>query len=363
MVMAVVLLFGGVFSFFGMNGIGAKALVDGGYDRNDIIYYFSDYYPTISHTTFSQAVGKNCLVYDVQKVDEEEFGDMVSDDYFSGFGYNCMFILDIKTFAPGTDLLYELFSYLKDVEECKTVLITNSVSSAGLVYNTISEYVDIHYNCTDDRLGAFAEAIVTRQMEEFADKYLTITGNGTLNNTTFLIDNILDDLTECVGNGLDYLREVSPFFNRFIPALLEYAMPDPDLVTVSNEDILTNSNIRILVHTGECTFVDVITGEDNIALPNNDGLYPTALQDYAVVGFSNLDKDLWNMLKAFREYVVDEDDSLSAFEAEYLLPIHLLEAEPIIWDEDGLVVSAFFGDDENPDDLLTALVALYESAA
>ena len=92
--MAVAVLFGSVFSFLGVKDVKANALVDRAYGRTHLVYYFCDSYPTFPNTLLKTIFTEDLLVYDIQKVDESTFNDMVTaDGYFAGLGMNSMFYL------------------------------------------------------------------------------------------------------------------------------------------------------------------------------------------------------------------------------------------------------------------------------
>ncbi|MBQ8429492.1 MAG: hypothetical protein IJX30_05305 [Clostridia bacterium] len=353
LVMAVVVLFGGIFSLFGVKNVKVNALVNEAYGRTHLVYYFCDSYPTFPNTLLKTIFTEDLLVYDIQKVDESTFNDMVTtDEYFVGLDMNSMLILDLKTFAPETSVLCELFCQVKSGYGCKTVLVTNNVSSSGVVFSSLAECVDLFYSSTC-RLQAFAQEIVATQR-------LSNIGNGTVNGTTFLIDNIIDNPEDYAGAGLDTLCDADPFLDYFITELLDYADPDPTLTTVSSEDVLTNSGIRIWLQTGGGSFVDAISGQTNISLPDTNGVinvYPTATQDYAVVGFSNIDPQFWGMIDNFHDNV-NEIGGIPS----HLMPVHILEVVPIEYGEDGISAFIFSGADANAEDFLTVLQNLYFSS-
>lgn len=341
--MAVAVLFGSVFSFLGVKDVKANALVDEAYGRTHLVYYFCDSYPTFPNTLLKTIFTEDLLVYDIQKVDESTFNDMVFDEYFAGLGMNSMFILDLKTFAPETSVLCSLFCEIKSEYGCKTVLVTNNVSSSGGVFSGLEDCVDLFYSSTC-RLQAFAQEIVTTQR-------LGYIGNGMVNGTTFLIDNILDNPEDYEGAGLDTLCDADPFLDYFITELLGYAVPDPTLTTVTNDDWLTNSGIRIWLQTGGGNFVDAISGQTNTSFPTvND--YPTT-QDYAVIGFSEIDLQFGGMIDYFHDNVNGVP--------EYVLPVHILEVEPITYAEDGISAFIFSGADANAGEFLSVLRNLYLS--
>lgn len=345
LVMAVAVLFGSVFSFLGVKSVKANALVDGAYGQTHLVYYFCDYYPTFPNTMLANVFYEDLLIYDIQEVDENTFYNMIGNEYFLGLGMNSMFILDLKTFAPETYMLCDLFCQIKSEYGCKTVLIVNEVSASGVVFSQLEECLDLVYNSTC-RLQAFAQQIVATQM-------LGNIGNGMVNNTIFLIDNIVDNPEDYAGLGLDALREADRFLDYFIDEVLGYAVPDPSLTSVTDEEWLTNAGVRILLYAGNGCFVDVISGDRNLPFPDAN-VYSPATQDYAVVGFSNIDSELWGMI----DYFHDNVNGVPAF----VLPVHILEVEPIEYGDDGISAFIFSGADGNAEDFLTVLQNLYFSS-
>ena len=343
--MAVAVLFGSVFSFLGVKDVKANALVGGAEGRSNVVYYFCDYYPTFPNTMLKSVFNENLLVYDIQEVDESTFNDMVSNGYFTGLGMNSMFILDLNTFAPETSVLCNVFCQIKIEYGCKTVMVANEVSASGVVFSQLEECLDLVYNSTC-RMQAFAQEIVATQM-------LGSVGNGMVNGTTFLFDNIIDDTEYYRGAGLDMLRDADPFFGYFIDELLGYAVPDPSLMSVTDDERLTNAGVRILLHTGNGYFVDAISGDRNIPFPDASEYSPET-QDYAVVGFSNIDPLLGGMI----DYFHDNVNGVPAF----VLPVHILEVEPIEYGDDGISAFIFSGADDNAEDFLTILQNWYYSS-
>ncbi|MBQ8429301.1 MAG: hypothetical protein IJX30_04325 [Clostridia bacterium] len=356
--MAFAVLFGGVFSLFGVNNVKAKALGGNYFGQDNAIYYFSDYYPTLSNIELSSSFGVNGLYYDVQKVDENEFASMVNANYFSGFGDYCTFILDIKTFAVDTTVLDTLFDYLKNEEGCYTGLMLSSLAASGITDWSFADNVDIFATVDFSELEIFAEDIVTRQCGTNEAYDFGPTGNNTLHNTTFLFDNILDNPVECAGMGLEYLQEISPFFDYFITDLLENVEPDASLEYSTPEEMLTLLGIRLLAHTTGNSYVDLLGGETVPVGTDISDLNPTAAQDYAVVGFSNLcDPDVYEMIEDFQDA-----SGVSAWQAEYKLPVHILEAETINFGSDGIAASIYTGGENDASAFLDALQALLRNS-
>ena len=117
---------------------------------SDTIYYFFDYYPTIDNTTFSIEYGSryNIVYARHHEITSEEFIGLFVNGYFTGFGDNCVVVIDIKTFKPEESKLSELFAYLKEDEECVTVFVTTYDQAD---YSSITfDNVDVYYK-TDFR--------------------------------------------------------------------------------------------------------------------------------------------------------------------------------------------------------------------
>lgn len=158
-----------------------------GYDgESNTIYYFFDFYPTISPTTMTAEYGETYnIVYD--RYDNiDSFETMVKCGYFSGFGSNCTVIIDLKLIYPEALTLYNLFYSLKETQNCKTMLITT--------YITDFEYVDVCFVATFSRLNEFINESL---------RYL-IKHNGTLSNTVFLIDGNIVSSTKNYSELITY---------------------------------------------------------------------------------------------------------------------------------------------------------------
>lgn len=355
--MALVLFFGGVFSFLGVKKIKANALSDDYFGQANVVYYFSDYYPTFPNTVLSPSFPEGSLIYDVQRIDESDFSSMINANYFSGFGANCTLILDIKTFVLENSTLSGLCSSLKANYGCKIVLITTSLSSSELDTSELEDCVDMFYDTDFSKLEIFTQEIIAAQMRYDI-------GNGRLDGTTFLIDNILDEPADYAGMGLDYLCENSPFFDYFITELLDNIQPDASLEYSDTESMLTAMGIRIWHHTVNGAFMDMLTGNTVASLPedvvnNFVDLFPTATCDYVTIGFSSLSLYVSNMIKSFQLRAVGLGRVQSKSEANMLSPLHILEAQKITYGDD---IAAFIaGGDIDDEEFLSELEDLWAS--
>ena len=168
MAMAVVLLFGGVFSFFGVNSLKAKA-VSSEYSH-EAIYYFNDAYPSLTHCKCWEEF-THLPFYEYQQVDEDTFNEMANgitgdfeSSYFNDITDGALVIIDIKMFMPNDGALYVLFSGLK-AKGCTTAFI--SVYSSDEFSEGTLEYIDYFYQSDfsnmeyfiDDSIRHFTERI------------------------------------------------------------------------------------------------------------------------------------------------------------------------------------------------------------
>lgn len=122
------------------------------YYDGSYVYYFCDYYPTLDYKTFHDTFDTS-IYYDVRWVNKDQFNDLVHSMYFQEFTKR-MIIFDIKTFMPDTDVLCELFSYLRDME-CVTGFVT-FFDESDFPDTDFFEYLDIFVdNAHFDAMGFF----------------------------------------------------------------------------------------------------------------------------------------------------------------------------------------------------------------
>ena len=292
-------------------------------DKNitvDNIYYFTDYYPTVSYKSL-QAFGKN-LTFDHQYVKSNEFTDMVESGYFSNIGYeDTLVIIDIKTFLPDNNVINALFYDLRQLQDCKTLLV-----SAYDEDNFDTQYIDA-FVCDSQfvRLGNFIDMSLNDM-----NYRLNMNVN---NNTAYLIDGDLADIEALAAGPSDLLAvlDSSPFLQKFMESF------DPSLsshdsakyIEVANK--LIADNVLLLVQISGDEFVDVLTG----ATHDVHELMTDDKYDMSAFGFINFSYGYYSQLKYMQNnmealpiyaFIVDSfnigDDGLIVITDENLLEIY-----------------------------------------
>ena len=285
------------------------------------IYYFSDYYPSIDVTTMFDLYGNSYgIVYDRQQITYQDFHNLITGNYFTGFSDHCVVIIDIKTFKPDSNDLLSLFYNLKILQGCKTVFVTTYNLSS---YNNISfeDYVDVFY--TSD-LSAIND-LGSRALENIG--YDT----GDYANSVFLIDRQLFNVNNYFGQDMNYICENNGFICNLILTLANYYSVDTtgyDYNEIANE-LRINYNIKIIVYDSNYILYDILTWSMYIADSIED-LRGELSEDssnpyhFIAIGISELDSFFYNLL--LEEQQIND------------LPVYLLEADPIIWGDDGVTI-------------------------
>lgn len=286
------------------------------------IYYFSDYYPSIDVTTMFDLYGNSYgIVYDRQQISTaQDFHNLITGNYFTGFSDHCVVIIDIKLFQPDSNDLLSLFYNLKILQGCKTVFVTTYNLSS---YNNISfeDYVDVFY--TSD-LSAI-NGLGSRALENI--EYDT----GDFANSVFLIDRQLFNVNNYFGQDMNYICEDNGFIRNLILTLANYYSVDTTGYDYNDiaSDLRTEANIKILVYDNDYIFYDILTWSMYIADSIED-LRGELSEDnsnpyhFIAIGISELDSFFYNLLL--------EEQQINYF------PVYILEADPIIWGEDGLAI-------------------------
>lgn len=320
MLLAFALLVAGLASFGVFSETNASALTPDYNGDPDTIYYFSDYYPTLTYEELENEFGWYNIVIDHQYVDEQEFYDMIHDGYFWGFDYDtCVVIIDIKTFMPDPYELLDLFAMLKS-QGCITVYVS-IYDEYDYSDTEFLEFLDVFVNDYQfDRLQSF----IYNALYDYKWMYR----DGDLFDTGFIIDGNLIDVEEYFGDDMDTLCENSPFLRYFLYYLRWFMGIRYDEFENYQElaDMLRDwYAIQIYVHVGGNEYVEILSWTTYYF----DCVYDVPSSQLCVFGFWKLDDDFYRFLyEAQYEYGYYSD----------FMPIYILEAEPIDYSEFGLQV-------------------------
>lgn len=291
------------------------------------IYYFTDYYPTVSYNELLDEFGNYNIVYDHQYIDEQDFENMVNNHYFlfdsvtgEDTGIRAL-IIDIKTFLPDSMLLESLFADVKFYMDCATVYV--SYYDAYEYYDTtFLNYVDLFV--VDSQLARLNYFIEQALNELYNGSYAT------LFDVSYLIDGNLVDVVNLFGEDMDTLCENSHFLRIFLEQFVRVVWDyEYDVLFSSYNEIADYLrdilNVKLLVHKGGNEYVDILTW--NVYQFNNIydvlNVYPNSLYTCAF-GF-------WRLNHDYYQFLLDAQNV-----DDYDLPVYILEAEPIPYDPDGL---------------------------
>ena len=328
--------------FLSFGGVTAAA-TDG--ENSARIVYVSDYYPTLSESELEQYFGTREVLYERLEMTDSALLYLANYINWGEYDFEC-FVLDLKLFQADADTLLALFSALEDYG-LKTALVTSDLSDNFTNTNFMS-YVDLYYYSDFSRLRTFIRETLCNFQSEI-DSH-----TGQWQNINIIIDGYLIDADSEASVG--ELCQNSVFLRVLLDELEKKIWPNK---TVSGfyqsivDDLLEENNIRLIVHTGWQHLVDISQKKDyytsNVAALDDSDMGPA---DYVfAIGF-------WGLSAEFYDFLKDEQD------AGVDLPVYVLEAEPITYSEDGLVIVTDYDlrDETTPsdevDDLLPGFLAL-----
>ena len=301
-------------------GTAAEAVAPGLVIGSNTIYYFTDLYPTLHEEVLFEEFGDDYdIVYDHQGVTKDMFTYMVNQGYFTGFYASCVVIIDIKTFIPDDTALNNLFTSL-DNQGCKTVFVTSYpddvISSCG---------ADITFHDTElERLGMFiSDSLADLQND-----------NDTLENTFYLIDNTWGEVLNFYNGDvtepdLEMICNAYPPLRVFIEELLDFVLADVSISDDTCADTLSVAGIRVQVYTGNGGYIDILTG---------NGYSTDEIVNTIITGDDNAPNTCAFGIWAFQTSYYQ---SLHYIQRQngYPLPIYALIVDPLLYDEDGLILS------------------------
>lgn len=297
----------------------AKALPPNYMGESDTIYYFTNYYPTVGYTTmYDEFSDEYNIIYDRQMVSAVEFADLVNADYFTGFGDNCLVIIDLKKCYPMPGVLNSLFYNLKVIQECKTVFVTDLDGSLYQNEDFI-EYLDVFYVSDYNKLELFHMFALedfarqngyTEDLDEPKIDYLK--------NSVIIIDGNILNINLFYGQSMDSICSVSPFYKALLDELaIRFGLTGTytEIAEILNDDY----DIRLLVHAGGDVYIDIFNWQIYYAMDITTLMnYLDATNDtpfnYCVMGFNAFDQDFYNCVLAL-------DDNRN-------LPIYTIEVDP-----------------------------------
>ena len=305
------------------------------------IYYLFDYYPEIGNTDMANSYPEVDIVYD-RCTNIQQVLPLIAVGIYNpieSLPAGCTVVIDIKTYKPNTEMLRDVFWYIQEGLNCKTMFVSTYQRDEfddSIDGEPMYEYLDIFYHSTHKRLQRFCY-----------NSNLKISDlNGTFEDTYILIDgNVVDidtypDLYSLCANST-FLRTL---LDKLWVAVDEFHAPSTDYVAMINH-LKQQHDINLLVHNSGNTFVNI---SDGWTLCMADG----GTYSYAI-GFYRLDNAFYNYLYALQSN-------------GFGIPVILLEADPFVYSEDGLIIISDYdfeheyGNDEESESFVDILMDLVE---
>ena len=280
-------------------------------DDLDLIYYFSDYYPTLDVATLNENFPDYGIVYHHQWATETTLYNAVMQGVPSGVTFHTV-IIDIKSFVPSGATMSAIFSYFA-AQGCQTVFVS-PYEPGDFDNDDFFAEVDRYCHSNLSTLYSFVKWALDDMYER--------NGN-TLSDTTILIDGRLID--PFYSNDSDDLADRFPFYDILLEVLA-----DPDYNTPPN--------VHLLVHGGSNSYGNsfydlasdpignsyVASGIDDFADANENRIW----EHICAIGFTSLDTDFHNFI----------ENNRNSFDE---MPLYLLEAATPTYGEGGLEAMVF----------------------
>lgn len=308
--MAIIMLFS-CFSIWNVS-----AVVSSNTSPSEELYYFNDYYPTITKSDLQNQYQHFNIVYDHEWLDSERFNRLIDNEYFSSITNNSIVIIDIKTFLPDTDYLEDLFFDLKVNKGCRTMFV--SIYDANIFnQDPFWEFVDVYFQSNFERLRSF----IINKLRHLTNNY-----TNSLSNTTIIIDSPLIDVAEYEGADIETLCEASPFLRILLEELayIFEGIDSTDDYSFIADELNGLYGINFFVYHSNA-YVDILTWEEYFISSFSDFQenYNLQLGKICVFGFSHLDIIFYNFLYGAEANSID-------------FSVYVLEVEPITTSPDGL---------------------------
>lgn len=303
----------------------ANALCDDYTEGNEYtIYYYYDAFPTVNYQLLASMFGSSYdIVYDEQGA--RSLSVLVEDDYFEGFGDNCIVIIDLQ--LPNADIgaLYDLFTALKR-QGCFVIFVYGD-ANAGLDISYFAEVVDYCINTdANDRYYNY----VNGAMDRFINMYADVNGDGVItvsetealfSDVTIFVDKHFVSIPDYQNIDIQYLYTESFAFRTLIDRLM-YIFSES---TVNGFVNLCRGtlDLKIIVHVSGEIYVDVLTGTvyDREELGAINFRTATMNEYTCALLWWNPDIDYYNFL----------------FTVQYDIPIYLFEVDRAVYTLGGLL--------------------------
>lgn len=288
----------------GFGGLSQKAYADDGANlvpkESCVVYYFSDYYPTLSIKEFGEEFGNVPVYYDFQYFSEREFRGLITGGNFFDLDRAETAVIDIKTFKPDANTLNQLFDILK--AQVNEIMFISAYPAGDYGDTTFGGKVDsfIYDNCT--RLEAFIElSLIHLTLNYFQ-----------LSNTVILLDEKLVDRSVLFYGDMDIICQSSPYVRILLEQLAEFMNYNLNYSSYNEiANLLAQDNVSLVVNYDDYKFMDLISGESD-----NESVNVCAM------GFWHLGQYFYNYLKGAQQQAKNNGGSL---------PVFIFEVEPIVY--------------------------------
>lgn len=316
-ILATLLAFVMLFSSFAVLNVGAIS--------NDVdvpianLYYFNDYYPTVPKSQLNEDYHEINSTYDHKWIDFDGFHSLVYNNYFESIADGTIVVIDIKSFMPSTNDLFDLFFSLKD-KDCMTIFVT-VYDEDDFEDTSFMAFVDQYVKSEYQRLRSFLNLYLQRIA--FLNQSSSPLISSPFDNAAFLIDGRLLDFDENFGFDFDNTCTNSPFFRLLLEEFAGYIAGGSNMsyAEIFNT-LIQDMDILFFAHAGANKYVNLSSGE-LFEVENFEEFYSetTAPWDYiCALGFSQLDSDFYDFLVQGQNFLRELTSSN--------IQVGILEVEP-----------------------------------
>ncbi len=304
-IMSVMALFAGFVTFAGENKTQVSALHPDYSPLSRNIYYFYDYYPTMGYSELSSYFLGYDFFYDYKNVDGQSFSNMVNSNYFEGFESDTLVIIDLKLIEPDDITMNNFFNCLLS-QNCKVIFVSPFISN----YTNLNDqvlYLEDNFEDLKTMVHMFAAGSI---------------GNPELTRDTYyLLDKNMVEMGDLIEGDI-----VNIYNNNFIVRLLLNELlgfePVGEEIRDHVNNLCADRNIKILVHTLETDFIDILTGDMHTI---SDASFFEFYNEYSgnIEYYDVYAMGFWYLDFKFNEFLAQ----LQGYPIE--LPIYIIEREPI----------------------------------
>lgn len=288
---------------------------------DNTIYYFYDDCPTLTRTYFENGFSDESYAFIYDRQNNRSLTTLVNGGYFSGFGENCVVVIDIKNYFTETNILYNLFCSLKQ-QGCITVFVTGLNNINPAVPETTCEYIDVYYQSDGSRLLDFVSHVLTRF--ESYNTTESVDCEELYSETTIFIDDEFVYINNPLYIDLGELYQNSSVLRTIVNRVIDtYEIsPSTNLTELGSTLSAVGIDLKIIVHVSQDVYVDILS----------DTIYDRS--DLGDERFFELTVSLYNCALAWNSTDAYYYDFLQ--DLQYSGQIYVFEADPIQYSPDGI---------------------------